>query len=380
MKRKIFQKNKIIKRATFFLCVMPLVLLFTISAHSGEIMPVDSDNITKIKTGNRSIVLAGGCFWGTQAYLNQLPGVVRSVVVYANGQPTKPSYQQVCSGRTGHAEAVFVEYNPERIDLAHLLFYFFKTIDPTQKNRQGNDVGTQYRSGVYYLDKADRPVIMGGLSALQKKYSSPLALEVKALENIFAAEDYHQNYLDKIPGAYCHVSFSSLPAKDAKLVGGMPGSELWRLEYRKLSEKELRSLPEISYNVTQRADTEYPFSSPYDKNFDEGIYVDITTGQPLFSSRDKFDAGCGWPSFSKPIDSTLLREHDDQSLGMKRTEVRSQLGDAHLGHVFNDGPEKTGGLRYCINGAALRFIPKEELEEKGYGYLLPLFTSPTGKK
>ncbi len=142
-------------------------------------------------------------------------------------------------------------------------------------------------------------------------------------------------------------------------------------DFQRRSDAELRKMltPE-QYAVTQQSATERPYTNAYDKEFRKGIYVDITTGEPLFLSSDKYDSGCGWPAFSKPINKKLLTEHTDRSHGMVRTEVRSATGEAHLGHVFTDGPEAAGGLRYCINSAALRFIPKEKMEAEGYGYLL----------
>lgn len=326
-----------------------------------------------VKTGNQKIVVAGGCFWGTERYIEQLPGVERTFVAYANGKSQSPSYEEVCTGQTGHAEAVFVEYNPEIIDLHHLLTYFFKTMNPTSLNRQGNDVGSQYRSGIYYFNEGDRPVIEAFIQGEEKNYSQPIQTEVLALSNLYPAEEYHQKYLVKNPNGYCHVRFDSLPKQGAVLKGAMPSKqgELWN--YQPAGDDQLRKLPALSYEVTQNKATERPFTSPYDQEFGEGIYVDITSGQPLFSSRDKFDAGCGWPSFSRPIEEALIAEELDTSHNRIRTEVLSDLSGAHLGHVFTDGPKDMGGLRYCINGAALRFVPKANMEKEGYGYLLTLF-------
>lgn len=320
------------------------------------------------KENHKRIVLAGGCFWGTQAYLDQLPGVERTYVAYSNGNTENPTYEEVCTGSTDFAESVFVEYNPKVIDLEHLLTYYAKTIDPTIKNRQGNDVGTQYRSGVYYFDEEDVPVINEFFKNLQKDYDKEIVVEVQPLKNIYAAEEYHQDYLEKNPNGYCHVSFDTLPSEDEKLTS--EDQELWSYQKKDNLEEVLSS---ISFEVTQNAATERPFSNELDSEFGDGIYVDITSDQPLFSSKDKFDSGCGWPSFSKPITGELVEEVEDKSFGMQRTEVRSELSDAHLGHVFEDGPKDLGGLRYCINGASLRFVPKEKMEEEGYGYLLYLF-------
>lgn len=324
------------------------------------------------EAGLRRIVLAGGCFWGTERYLEQFPGVVRTFVGYANGSKENPTYEEVCTGKTGHAEAVFVEYNPQELSLKYLLTYFFKTINPTSRNRQGNDIGTQYRSGIYYFDPKDRPVIEQFIAEEQKNYDKKIQTEVNTLKCMYPAEEYHQKYLVKNPGGYCHVTFESLPTAADKLTDEADNqtNPLWD-NYSVPSKQDLEKLDELSYQVTQEKATERPFSSIYDKEFSEGIYVDITNGQPLFSSKHKFDPGCGWPSFTHPIENALIHEELDTSHNRIRTEVLSELSGAHLGHVFPDGPD--GNLRYCINGASIRFVPKDKMEEEGYGYLLKLF-------
>lgn len=309
------------------------------------------------------IYFAGGCFWGVEKYFRCLAGVEDTLVGYANGTTEHPTYQQVCQGNTGYAETVKVLYRAEEISLATLLQRFYQIIDPTSLNRQGPDRGTQYRCAVYYVTAADLPVIQESLAVLQRRYAQPLVVEVAPLRQFYPAETYHQRYLDKNPGGYCHIS----PVLFAK--AQLPLEP----EYLKPSLEELRSrLTELQYRVTQENATEPPFQNQYDQQFAPGIYVDITTGQPLFLSTDKFESGCGWPSFSKPIEDSLITEIDDPSFGMQRTEVRSTLGNAHLGHVFPDGPRQLGGLRYCINSASLRFIPKEEMAAQGYGAYLPL--------
>lgn len=321
-----------------------------------------------IKKGHKSIVLGGGCFWGTDEYMQRLPGVVRTFSAYANGKSLDPEYKEVCTGNTGHVEAVFVEYDPKIIDLEHLLEQFFKTIDPLQKNRQGNDRGTQYRSGIYYLDEKDLPMIHKVIKEVQGQYKKQIETEILPLENISIAEEYHQDYLQKNPQGYCHVSFDTLP-EEREILSHYKENEIFHYKKKDKGRLMKELLPE-QWRVTQENGTERPYTGEYDQHDQEGIYVDITTGQPLFSSEDKFDAGCGWPSFTKPILEDLIAEKEDHSLGRIRTEVRSALGDAHLGHVFPDGPIDKGGLRYCINSASLKFIPKEDMEEEGYGYLL----------
>lgn len=319
------------------------------------------ENTRELKT----IYLAGGCFWGTEKYLEQIEGVVSTEVGYANGQTENPSYEDVCYKNTGHAETVKVEYDANVLSLKDLLMLFYEVIDPTSVNRQGNDVGAQYRTGIYYIDETDLPIIKESLKELKREYPVPLAIEVEPLSNYYPAEEYHQKYLDKNPGGYCHIGEEEFAKAKAVQAAKKP--------YQVKSKEELENtLTPLQYEVTQNSATEPPFQNEYWQNFKEGIYVDITTGEPLFVSTDKFESGCGWPSFSKPISPDLVRELNDNSHGMQRIEVRSKTGDAHLGHVFPDGPRELGGLRYCINSASLKFIPKEEMTAKGYGYLLKL--------
>lgn len=319
----------------------------------------------------KEIYLAGGCFWGVEKYLSLLPGVVSTEAGYANGKTLHPTYEEVCYEDTGHAEAVKVEYDDKKTSLSELLENFYKVIDPTSKNKQGPDIGKQYRTGIYFSDPYDIHVIELSLRELQEKYEKPLAIEVLPLQNYYKAEGYHQDYLDKNPNGYCHISPKMFEfAKDLKMKNQ---KEKGRTEFMKPKQAELREkLTEIQYHVTQEKGTEKPYDNEYNAEFREGIYLDITTGEPLFISTDKFQSDCGWPSFSKPIDNSLLEEKSDNTFGMRRTEVRSKTGDSHLGHVFDDGPKELGGLRYCINSASLKFIPKEKMKQEGYERYLPL--------
>ena len=310
------------------------------------------------------IYLAGGCFWGTEKYIASIRGVQSTEVGYANGMTLNPSYEEVCSKDTGHAETVHVVYDPTIVPLEFLLELYYEAINPTSLNRQGGDHGGQYRTGIYYVDDKDRLVIESSIAKLQKRFDKPIAIEVKQLENFSLAEEYHQKYLDKNPTGYCHIGRDKIEKAGKALVNPT--------DYQAPTPEKLHNtLSKIQLDVMSGA-TEPPFHNKYYNFSQPGIYVDITTGEPLFSSADKFESGCGWPSFTKPIDPNVIREKEDDSHAMLRTEVRSRVGNAHLGHVFEDGPRESGGLRYCINSASLRFVPKEKMEQEGYGYLLPL--------
>ena len=280
------------------------------------------------------IYLAGGCFWGVEAFIARLKGVNSTEVGYANGRDLAPTYEKVCTGKTGHAETVKATYNPKIITLEEILENFFKIIDPYSKNRQGPDIGTQYRTGIYWQDPADRNVVMTFLNEKQKLTDKRIAVEAYPISSFYPAEGYHQKYLERNPQGYCHVDLNLIDDE----------------EFNHLSKEE--------YEITQLSLTEPPFSGKYDDFFEEGVYVDVVDGEVLFSSDDKFDSGCGWPAFSKPVSDDVIVKHRDFSHGTTRIEVRSTKSNSHLGHLFHDGPG--GSPRYCINSAALKFIPKKK--------------------
>ena len=316
----------------------------------------------------KKIWLAGGCFWGVEAYFAQIPGVLQTNVGYANGKTANPSYHDI--NHTGHSETVEVTYDPNKVSLQTLLEYYFHIIDPISINKQGNDTGTQYRTGIYYDNTGDLAIIRAAVEKIQGKYQEPVATEILPLENYYPAEEYHQDYLNKNPGGYCHIDLSSKP-EFAREIHSVTAPVV----YEKPDDKQLReSLTQMQYKVTQQNGTEPPFSNEFWNHHAPGIYVDIVTGEPLFSWKDKFDSGCGWPSFTRPVDEKAILENTDESHGMIRIEVRSRFGNSHLGHVFDDGPADEGGLRYCINSAALRFVPLEKMEEQGYGDLIKLIS------
>nr|WP_208118829.1 bifunctional peptide-methionine (S)-S-oxide reductase MsrA/peptide-methionine (R)-S-oxide reductase MsrB [Spirabiliibacterium falconis] len=305
----------------------------------------------------QTIYLAGGCFWGLEAYFERIDGVIDAVSGYANGNTENPSYQDVIAG-SGHAETVKVDYDPTKVSLSDILRRYFRVIDPTSLNKQGNDRGIQYRTGIYYTSNDERTQIEQAIAQEQKKYQQNIVVEVEPLRQFFPAEDYHQDYLQKNPNGYCHidVSLADKPLEPEKTQSAV------KKEYR----AEKMGLTDRQFYITQQNGTERAFSHEYDRLFAPGIYVDIVSGEPLFSSRDKYDSGCGWPSFTRPIHQSAVVEKADHSFNMRRTEVRSHDADSHLGHVFPDGPQDKGGLRYCINGTALKFIPLAEMDAQGY--------------
>jgi peptide methionine sulfoxide reductase msrA/msrB len=311
----------------------------------------------------KTIYVAGGCFWGVEAFMAQIPGVLNAENGYANGNSDTVTYEEVCYNDTGHAETVRVTYDSSVLPLDVLLTTFFTIIDPTSVDRQGNDAGSQYRTGVYYTDAADLPVIEAVAAKVQENYADPIVTEVLPLTNFCLAEEYHQDYLEKNPNGYCHIDLTT--ARETALENWINSQT-----YAKPSDEVLKAtLTDEQYRVTQLADTEYAFSNVYYDNHEKGLYVDVVTGEPLFLSSDKYDSGCGWPSFVKPIIPDVITEQTDLSYGMARTEVRSRAGNTHLGHVFTDGPADRGGLRYCINSASIRFIPYDEMPSEGYGFL-----------
>lgn len=307
---------------------------------------------------------AGGCFWCMVAPFEELPGIIKVESGYTGGHTENPTYEEVCSDTTGHVEAVQITYNPEIFPYEKLLELFWQQIDPTDEGGQFYDRGHSYQTAIFYHTEEQRVQAEASKAKLAEsgRFSKPIVTPILPAKPFYAAEEYHQDYHKKNPSHYKRYRKGS--GRDAYL------EQVWAPE--KNSGELKQRLTPIQYEVTQNNATEPPFQNEFWDHHGEGIYVDIVSGEPLFSSSDKYDSGCGWPSFTRPIRDYSIKEKMDLSHMMVRTEVRSKGSDSHLGHVFDDGPGPNG-LRYCINSAALRFVPKEELEQQGYGEYKVLF-------
>jgi len=348
------------------LLLTPLMISCANPSSTSQGMAPEADNIKEVLSSTQEVAtFSGGCFWCVEAPFEEVDGVISVVSGYAGGKEKNPTYSEVSGGQTSHRESVQITYDPEIVSYAELVDIFWQTFDPTDVGGSFFDRGSQYESAIFFHNEEQKKVAEESKKRLDqsKRFSKPIATPIIKYTNFYPAEEYHQDYYKKSPQEY--YAYRKGSGRDAFIQRHWP--EISDKKYPSPSKSELKStLTELQYEVTMEEATEFAISNEYNANKEKGIYVCIVSGAPLFSSKDKYESGSGWPSFTKPIDARWIDKPIDRSLGMARVEVRSKLGNSHLGHVFYDGPDPTG-LRYCMNSAAMKFIPKAEMAAAGYG-------------
>jgi peptide methionine sulfoxide reductase msrA/msrB len=402
--KKIKKQKKVLLLLIFLIFVFALVFLPEKSKNDNEIV-VGKKNENVSYEGYKKAYFAGGCFWCIEAPFQETEGVLEAISGYIGGAKDKADYKSVITGKTKHRESVEVIYDENKVSYKELLEIFFTQIDPTDDGGQFTDRGFQYTSGIYFQNKEQKEQAEKIISELvkSKKFDKSITVNVLPFEKFFKAEDYHQDFYKKSADYYkkykkgsgrtgfieenwakemALIEIEKIKKEktfteslevdtDTKVITDIFSSKKTWLNFTKPSEESLKkSLTEIQFEVTQKNETERPYANEYWDNKRDGIYVDIVSGEPLFSSKDKYKSGTGWPSFVKTIDGINLDEQDEHKLFYKRIEIKSKIAKSHLGHIFSDGPISRGGLRYCVNSASLRFVPKDEMEKEGYGELL----------